>query len=313
MTPAYLNPSSSPSSSSPLSFVELKEDQLLQFYSPSHQPSSSFSCPIFFKVAQDQRGSQAIEPRQDQQKADDKYMLHEGPSDHQVLPSTSVQTTVPDDNCTKFEGNKLPNYYKLEDENEKDIDDVSAKWMSSKMRLMQKMMDTSRAGMDQEERIVQKFHDRNNNETTHQYPNNINNIVRVCSDCHTTKTPLWRSGPQGPKTLCNACGIRQRKARRAMAAAAAAAAAGNGTNLATNSTTARSTKVQSKEKKSRKSYITQYKKQLKLRHSQSEKKLSFEDFALSLIQNSAFGGVFPKDEEEAAVLLMALSCGLINS
>ncbi|KAG9137464.1 hypothetical protein Leryth_019888 [Lithospermum erythrorhizon] len=34
-------------------------------------------------------------------------------------------------------------------------------------------------------------------------------------DCNTTKTPLWRSGPKGPKSLCNACGIRQRKARRA--------------------------------------------------------------------------------------------------
>lgn len=53
-------------------------------------------------------------------------------------------------------------------------------------------------------------------------------VVRVCSDCNTTKTPLWRSGPRGPKSLCNACGIRQRKARRAMAAAAAAAAASNG-------------------------------------------------------------------------------------
>ncbi|WVZ79658.1 hypothetical protein U9M48_027213 [Paspalum notatum var. saurae] len=41
-------------------------------------------------------------------------------------------------------------------------------------------------------------------------------VIRVCSDCNTTKTPLWRSGPRGPKSLCNACGIRQRKARRAM-------------------------------------------------------------------------------------------------
>ncbi|OEL30392.1 hypothetical protein BAE44_0008592 [Dichanthelium oligosanthes] len=43
-------------------------------------------------------------------------------------------------------------------------------------------------------------------------------VIRVCSDCNTTKTPLWRSGPCGPKSLCNACGIRQRKARRAMMA-----------------------------------------------------------------------------------------------
>ena len=24
-------------------------------------------------------------------------------------------------------------------------------------------------------------------------------VIRVCSDCNTTKTPLWRSGPRGPK------------------------------------------------------------------------------------------------------------------
>ncbi|XP_062229081.1 protein CYTOKININ-RESPONSIVE GATA TRANSCRIPTION FACTOR 1-like [Phragmites australis] len=46
-------------------------------------------------------------------------------------------------------------------------------------------------------------------------------VIRVCSDCNTTKTPLWRSGPCGPKSLCNACGIRQRKARRAMMASGA--------------------------------------------------------------------------------------------
>ncbi|KAL1212775.1 GATA transcription factor 23 [Cardamine amara subsp. amara] len=38
--------------------------------------------------------------------------------------------------------------------------------------------------------------------------------VRCCSDCKTTKTPMWRGGPAGPKSLCNACGIRLRKQRR---------------------------------------------------------------------------------------------------
>ncbi|XP_044409381.1 protein CYTOKININ-RESPONSIVE GATA TRANSCRIPTION FACTOR 1 [Triticum aestivum] len=49
-------------------------------------------------------------------------------------------------------------------------------------------------------------------------------VIRVCSDCNTSNTPLWRSGPCGPKSLCNACGIRQRKARRAMMATGAAPA-----------------------------------------------------------------------------------------
>ncbi|GMJ12267.1 GATA transcription factor 15 [Hibiscus trionum] len=37
-----------------------------------------------------------------------------------------------------------------------------------------------------------------------------------CADCGTSKTPLWRGGPAGPKSLCNACGIRSRKKRRAI-------------------------------------------------------------------------------------------------
>ncbi|PIA33522.1 hypothetical protein AQUCO_04100158v1 [Aquilegia coerulea] len=35
--------------------------------------------------------------------------------------------------------------------------------------------------------------------------------VRACSECRTTKTSLWRTGPAGPKTLCNACYLRKRK------------------------------------------------------------------------------------------------------
>ncbi|XP_047339317.1 GATA transcription factor 15-like [Impatiens glandulifera] len=39
---------------------------------------------------------------------------------------------------------------------------------------------------------------------------------KSCADCGTTKTPLWRGGPAGPKSLCNACGIRSRKKRRGL-------------------------------------------------------------------------------------------------
>lgn len=46
-----------------------------------------------------------------------------------------------------------------------------------------------------------------------------NSEGRVCAHCGTTKTPLWRNGPQGPKSLCNACGIRHKKAGRRSAAA----------------------------------------------------------------------------------------------
>ncbi|KAL9540814.1 hypothetical protein MBANPS3_009475 [Mucor bainieri] len=33
----------------------------------------------------------------------------------------------------------------------------------------------------------------------------------VCSDCGTTSSPEWRKGPMGPKSLCNACGLRWAK------------------------------------------------------------------------------------------------------
>ncbi|KAJ4979838.1 hypothetical protein NE237_010618 [Protea cynaroides] len=34
---------------------------------------------------------------------------------------------------------------------------------------------------------------------------------KYCSICKRGDTPLWRNGPHGPKTLCNACGIRFKK------------------------------------------------------------------------------------------------------
>ncbi|XP_028781658.1 GATA transcription factor 19-like [Neltuma alba] len=54
-------------------------------------------------------------------------------------------------------------------------------------------------------------------------------LARRCANCDTTSTPLWRNGPRGPKSLCNACGIRYKKEeRRASAAAAAATASASG-------------------------------------------------------------------------------------
>jgi len=35
----------------------------------------------------------------------------------------------------------------------------------------------------------------------------------TCACCRTQKTPLWRNGPTGAKTLCNACGVRFKAGR----------------------------------------------------------------------------------------------------
>uniref|UniRef100_A0A7N0TUP8 GATA-type domain-containing protein n=1 Tax=Kalanchoe fedtschenkoi TaxID=63787 RepID=A0A7N0TUP8_KALFE len=36
---------------------------------------------------------------------------------------------------------------------------------------------------------------------------------RKCKHCGSEKTPQWRAGPDGPKTLCNACGVRYKSGR----------------------------------------------------------------------------------------------------
>ncbi|GAA6009927.1 hypothetical protein JCM10207_002160 [Rhodosporidiobolus poonsookiae] len=40
------------------------------------------------------------------------------------------------------------------------------------------------------------------------------NTPRVCQNCGRTDSPEWRSGPNGHKTLCNACGLRWAKAQK---------------------------------------------------------------------------------------------------
>lgn len=109
------------------------------------------------------------------------------------------------------------------------------------------------------------------------------------------------------QSLCNACGIRQRKARRAMADAAAAAA--NGTSFGTEASSPLKVKLPNKEKKMHTSNAAQHKKLCKPYCPPPTKKmLCFDDFTSSLSKNSGFRRVFPQDEEEAAILLMALSC-----
>ncbi|KAM0944681.1 putative transcription factor C2C2-GATA family [Dioscorea sansibarensis] len=38
-------------------------------------------------------------------------------------------------------------------------------------------------------------------------------VKRKCLHCESEETPQWRAGPMGPKTLCNACGVRYKSGR----------------------------------------------------------------------------------------------------
>ncbi|KAJ0253649.1 GATA transcription factor 18 [Hirschfeldia incana] len=52
-------------------------------------------------------------------------------------------------------------------------------------------------------------------------------LARRCANCDTTSTPLWRNGPRGPKSLCNACGIRFKKEERRTTSASGNAVVGS--------------------------------------------------------------------------------------
>ncbi|MBA0626152.1 hypothetical protein Godav_003868 [Gossypium davidsonii] len=214
-------------------------------------------------------------------------------------------------------------FWKKEERVESDHhhEDSSTKWMPSKLRILRKMMSSHHTDLSkssspkiEDQKLQNQPSPSPDNSCNSSYNNDINNSpIRVCADCNTTKTPLWRSGPRGPKSLCNACGIRQRKARRAMAAAAAATAS-NGTIVATETTTSMKNKVQNKAKRSSNGCVAKLKnKKCKLSsQSQGRNKLCFEDLRIILSKSSAFHGVFPQDEKEAAILLMALSYGLVH-
>ncbi|ESQ50613.1 hypothetical protein EUTSA_v10022854mg [Eutrema salsugineum] len=58
------------------------------------------------------------------------------------------------------------------------------------------------------------FHGGNAKTTSYKKSNGDHNLPRRCASCDTTSTPLWRNGPKGPKSLCNACGIRFKKEER---------------------------------------------------------------------------------------------------
>ncbi|KAK0211821.1 hypothetical protein IW262DRAFT_1498034 [Armillaria fumosa] len=53
----------------------------------------------------------------------------------------------------------------------------------------------------------------------------------VCVTCGRTDSPEWRKGPLGPKTLCNACGLRWAKSMRRPDDAAAADTGGESVHL----------------------------------------------------------------------------------
>nr|ACJ84046.1 unknown [Medicago truncatula] len=228
MTPVSLNPPG------PNSLLQGQN----QFFniSPVNQDT-----PTFFNLLGD------FGENYDHHHQDHKLAFHHdgsSSSNHQQQLYNSSSESVMVDSSSARDTN-LSSSLELEDSSKKNSHG-SEKWISSKMRLMNKMINTTAtvattpimrpnnsiaATTDKAIKTTTPMMSPSNFGTsprnqnvrysqTSPSSNSGNNTVRVCSDCSTSHTPLWRSGPMGPKSLCNACGIRQRKARRAMAEAA---------------------------------------------------------------------------------------------
>lgn len=84
-------------------------------------------------------------------------------------------------------------------------DDNQVKWTSSNMRTNPVKLNTLQSTAtelkleDHKEQVSSPMEETTNSNTINSTSSNNNIPFRVCSDCNTTKTPLWRSGPQGPK------------------------------------------------------------------------------------------------------------------
>lgn len=311
MSPVYLNPPPS----SPILFLEFKGDV----------PAASSFSYLDKSHASDHHEGLAIEYSSwHPQDKVEKVLSNDKPNEvgQALLASSWPQNYMGDGSGCSYghsSNHKDQDKIKIATNNEQK---QSKKWKPSKIRIMQKMMTTSKNMGDHklqhdlgQQRYTSNIH-RNNSSNN----NNNNNGIRVCVDCHTSTTPLWRSGPQGPKTLCNACGIRQRKAKRAAMAAAAPAKLpkeGIESSLSSVSMEAPNPKIHDEDESERSGLNHHGSHPLPLK---KRGKITFENITDPAGNSNNYNSynaksqrAFPRDEEEGAILLMALSCGLACS
>ncbi|XP_058727109.1 putative GATA transcription factor 22 [Vicia villosa] len=150
---------------------------------------------------------------------DHKLGFHYGGSssstNHLQLYNSSSGATMVDQSIPR--DTNLPSSMEVEDSSKR-----NDKWVSSKAGLMKMLMipESNYGDINEDKAIINATASAaastpSNEGIQNERYNQGSPTARVCTECQTTSTPLWRSGPVGPKALCNACGIRQRKARRA--------------------------------------------------------------------------------------------------
>ncbi|CAN8324705.1 unnamed protein product [Cochlearia groenlandica] len=138
---------------------------------------------------------------------------------------------------------------------------------------------------------------------------------KICVDCGTSKTPLWRGGPSGPKSLCNACGIKSRKKRQA---ALGIRQEDNNNNNKIKNKTSKHLSLDNKQdikNKIKKRDSESYKSKSSSSKKSAKRVFRFLDlgFKVPAMKRSTVEKkrLWRKlgEEERAAVLLMTLSCG----
>jgi len=286
----------------------------------------------------DQRLRHQVLAESTHQQFTDRMMMMSGGSDVFPRPSPFRPT------IQSIDGDMIQRsaYDPYDIENKRAVDGSISGWAAAaappaKMKIMRKAMASEypEGGAARKPRRRAQAHQDESQQLQQQA---AMGVVRVCSDCNTTKTPLWRSGPCGPKSLCNACGIRQRKARRAMAAAAGAS---NGGAPQVASVAAQAKPAAKKEKRADVDQSLPFKKRCKmvavdhavtaaketptvaapsnqdqdLDHVSSDKVVSLQSKVVATSDPPAMSfHAFPADEiTDAAMLLMTLSCGLVRS
>ncbi|XP_058727104.1 putative GATA transcription factor 22 [Vicia villosa] len=268
-------------------------------------------CPTLFNFLDQFQGNH--DPK------DHKLELHYGGSsstNHQQFYNSSSNSAMVDQSIVRRHTN-LPSSTEVEDSGKR-----NDKWVSSKARLMKMLMipERSYGDMNEDKAIITATASAaatipSNEGIQNERYNQGSPTARACAECQTTSTPLWRSGPVGPKTLCNACGIRQRKARRAAKEAE--------NSLAT------STKIighnKEKEEKLLVNKCTQFKKNKTSSTSTStasatmttnDSSLSEEmmerlDFFLTKVRKKSGFESTTEEVADTALLLMDISCGYV--
>ncbi|KAI3693800.1 hypothetical protein L1987_76752 [Smallanthus sonchifolius] len=129
------------------------------------------------------------------------------------------------------------------------------------------------------------------------------NEKKCCTDCRTTRTPLWRGGPAGPKSLCNACGIKYNKKRRAQMCA-----------FDKNGRSSKITKRNGDLKLKVRLMVTNHKQPHHHNDHDHDHEHRYQQQQQWQRKRSSYERGKPwwnklREEEQAAILLMALSCG----